>query len=691
MAVYGEGRKGVLVLGEAPGCISGDALIDTAFRNKSRFPEGVPIRDLVGKVNFFVYSFDTEKQSLALGKVRRVWKTGRKKVYLVRYEWRDWNHARKEGSIKVTSNHLFLLKRYIPHDPFQGWVERRDYLSIEEGLRVGHSLQPFYRYQIGGGRRKEIRGSVGIAYKDRVVEARFLTEFKEQRRLGRDNAHHIDENPLNDEWENLEGLTTAEHYRHHSLKSNVMHNPVIKARHLKVMKSNSYRRKMSRIMKRYLAKPRNHARRLRQIRRQSGQTSMTMKSRYRSDPVFYRNYLLGRQHIFDWTDEEVERRHKERFPDNHKIISIDLIGEEDVYDIEVEDYHNFAVNGIFVHNSTEDEQGRPFVGKSGQFLRQVLDEIGVNLDKDTWTTNALVCRPRGNATPDIKQIGYCRPNFLNALRTLQPRVVVTLGKSALVSALAGHWKGEIGALEKWVGWKIPLEAYWLCPTFHPAYLLRMKNVLMDRLFTEDLERAFSPRTPTPPQQEDFSRCIEILYDEKEICEAIKGIDLTGGWASVDYETNCIKPEWPESRIFSCAISNGERTISYPWVGRAVAATDVFLRSNRTRKIGANIKFEERWTIEKFGHGVTNWGWDTMLATHCLDNRTGICSLKFQAFVKMGVPSYNESVAPYLFSSQGPYNRIREIETRSLLLYGGIDALLEYRLAMLQRREFGHED
>lgn len=337
--------------------------------------------------------------------------------------------------------------------------------------------------------------------------------------------------------------------------------------------------------------------------------------------------------------------------------------------------------------ATEDEQNKPFVGKAGRFLRETLEDIDIDLEGAAWITNALICRPPNNATPDAKQISHCRPNLLNAIRKYEPNVIVTLGRSALVSVLEQHWKDDVGPLERWTGWAIPLPEYWICPTFHPSYLLRMKNSLMDRLFSQDLERAFKIYE-SPPAAIDFSN-IELLYDENEIYEAIKEIDRGGGWASVDYETNCIKPEWPKGRIVSCAISNGQRTISYPWLGRAVDATGKFLRSDRTKKISSNLKMEERWTIKTFGTPVNNWGWDTMLASHCLDNRTGICSLKFQSFVKLGIASYNERVEPYLNSFNGPYNRIEEIEMNDLLLYGGQDAILEYRLAMIQRKEMGY--
>lgn len=340
---------------------------------------------------------------------------------------------------------------------------------------------------------------------------------------------------------------------------------------------------------------------------------------------------------------------------------------------------------------TEDEMGRPFVGKAGQHLRRVLRSIGIDMDRDAWTTNALICRPPKNATPTPEQISYCRPALLETIDTYRPKIIITLGRSALASAIQPYWKGEIGPLERWIGWRIPIRQHWICPTYHPSYLLRMKNSLMDRLFADQLEAAFHIEDDVVPSYEcNFNEKVEQLYQERDIYQALRSIDQEGGLVAVDYETTCLKPEYPKGRIVSCAVSNGQRTISYPWWGKAIVATGMLLKSHRTQKIASNLKMEERWTLKEFGHGVSNWEWDTMLASHCLDNRPGICSLKFQALVKMGIPSYNEQVEPYLVSHNGPYNRIEEVEMPRLLLYGGIDSLLEYRLAMLQRKEMGYE-
>ena len=332
---------------------------------------------------------------------------------------------------------------------------------------------------------------------------------------------------------------------------------------------------------------------------------------------------------------------------------------------------------------TEDEQGRPFIGKAGQFLRANLEAIGVDLDEDCWSTSALICHPRHNATPDEKQIGYCRPNLIRALEKLQPRVVVLLGRSAVGSLMPLHWKDDIGPLERWVGWQIPAPDYWICPTYHPSYLLRSHNQMLDRLFQQHLAKAFAIDSDPPVLSIPK---IDLLYDIKDIEQALIYF-ARQEWAAFDYEGNCLKPEYPDARLYSCAVSDGERVASFPWGGRISNHMIPFLRS-KVKKIASNLKFEERWSVSHAGTEVANWGWDTMLAAHCLDNRQGICSLKFQSWVKLGVATYNAHIDPYLKNSRGHYNNIDKISLPDLLTYGGMDGVLEYWLAMRQRKEMG---
>ena len=88
-----------------------------------------------------------------------------------------------------------------------------------------------------------------------------------------------------------------------------------------------------------------------------------------------------------------------------------------------------------------------------------------------------------------------------------------------------------------------------------------------------------------------------------------------------------------------------------------------------------------------GHPVRNWVWDTMLSAHHLDNRPGITSVKYQAFVRLGQEPWDTHIKPMLQSTdERGLNRVNEIPMRDLLLYCGMDSLIEYKLAELQKKE-----
>jgi hypothetical protein len=155
----------------------------------------------------------------------------------------------------------------------------------------------------------------------------------------------------------------------------------------------------------------------------------------------------------------------------------------------------------------------------------------------------------------------------------------------------------------------------------------------------------------------------------------------------------LKPDHRDSAIHSCAMTfqylEGSRcTIAFPWQGKAVRAASRVLRSD-VPKVGANNKFEERWTRAILNHPVHNWAYDTVDSAHVLDNRRGITSLKFQSLVRLGFGRYDKTIAP-LLKGEGGYgiNRIKEIDTHDLLLYNGLDALVTLLVAEHQLSEFG---
>ena len=77
----------------------------------------------------------------------------------------------------------------------------------------------------------------------------------------------------------------------------------------------------------------------------------------------------------------------------------------------------------------EDRQGLPFVGRAGQLLNQLLEEIGLSRE-DVFIANVLKSRPPGNRDPQPLEIEACEPYLFEQVRLIEPRVVCTLGNFA---------------------------------------------------------------------------------------------------------------------------------------------------------------------------------------------------------------------------------------------------------------------
>ncbi len=79
--------------------------------------------------------------------------------------------------------------------------------------------------------------------------------------------------------------------------------------------------------------------------------------------------------------------------------------------------------------AAEDEQGIPFVGRSGQLLDRWISFLGV--DDRFYIVNVLKCRPPGNRNPTSAEVSVCTPFLNEQLAFLRPRIIVCLGRFAM--------------------------------------------------------------------------------------------------------------------------------------------------------------------------------------------------------------------------------------------------------------------
>ena len=116
---------------------------------------------------------------------------------------------------------------------------------------------------------------------------------------------------------------------------------------------------------------------------------------------------------------------------------------------------------------SEDEQGLPFVGKSGQLLDKILASVELSVEEDVYISNIVKCRPPENRTPLAKEITICKSYLLEQIRLIDPKIILFTGATAL-KGLTGEKKGITKIRGQWLEW----EGRWARAIFHPAYLLR---------------------------------------------------------------------------------------------------------------------------------------------------------------------------------------------------------------------------
>jgi DNA polymerase len=131
---------------------------------------------------------------------------------------------------------------------------------------------------------------------------------------------------------------------------------------------------------------------------------------------------------------------------------------------------NPAAELVFVGEAPgaeEDEQGRPFVGRSGELLLAMVAAMGFSRE-EIFIANVVKCRPPGNRAPARGEIAACLPYLQRQLLAIRPRVIVTLGNTALRAVMGDEKLGITTVRGTQLSWQgIPVM-----PTFHPAYLLR---------------------------------------------------------------------------------------------------------------------------------------------------------------------------------------------------------------------------
>jgi len=119
----------------------------------------------------------------------------------------------------------------------------------------------------------------------------------------------------------------------------------------------------------------------------------------------------------------------------------------------------------------ENRKGKPFVGRAGQLLDQILQSANFDPEQDVFITNSVFRMPPGEAGKTfrkltLKEIEYYRPFVFEIIRLIDPLIMLLTGNTACLSVLE-----KSGITSLYGKWK-QMDRYWIMPIFHPSYLLR---------------------------------------------------------------------------------------------------------------------------------------------------------------------------------------------------------------------------
>mgnify|MGYP001285162097 FL=1 len=317
---------------------------------------------------------------------------------------------------------------------------------------------------------------------------------------------------------------------------------------------------------------------------------------------------------------------------------------------------------------TEVLEGKPFVGRAGQLLNKVLEEVGIDRDA-CYITNAVNCRPVPHRAPKAKEIVACRNRLIAEIRQRAPRMVVALGNAAVQALMGRHNMGDVHGT---VNWCADVNAF-VVPTYHPAAVLRSPGYYIDLI--RDMQRAalylHEKKVLTSVAQE-----VEYvtLHNHDHVLELVERLESLSEVA-VDVET---------------ASDGSLLCIGLAWRGdKAVVVTKDALVDKRTVPmlnsalkgkvlIGHNLKFDVK-QLWRAGVSDVRVGEDTMLMSYTLDERPGVHKLKPLVRQYLNVPDYDAPIREY-------YSHMEDCPPIELWKYNAYDAAYTYALRNVLRRE-----
>ena len=117
--------------------------------------------------------------------------------------------------------------------------------------------------------------------------------------------------------------------------------------------------------------------------------------------------------------------------------------------------------------ATEDEKGRPFVGRAGELLTKMIENVLNIKREDVYIANIVKCRPPNNRVPTPKEALTCKPYLEKQIEIIKPKLIVALGSTAY-----RYLTNDTTPISQVRGNFFKSDDIMILPTFHPSFLLR---------------------------------------------------------------------------------------------------------------------------------------------------------------------------------------------------------------------------
>lgn len=303
----------------------------------------------------------------------------------------------------------------------------------------------------------------------------------------------------------------------------------------------------------------------------------------------------------------------------------------------------------------EAREGRPFVGRSGQLLRAVLTDHGVDPNL-IWITNAVLCFTGETPTPEA--ITSCRPRLLDELHAYGPSKILALGNSSLQSLFPGA-QGIMAARGR-PRWHDELKCY-VVPSVHPAAVLRAPDLVRD-LATDIALWAELPERHEPVEVHE-GLTYSVVSTRRGLQQMRRAI-RQAHHVALDIETTGLNPR--SDRLLTIGIATAPDQL-FVIPGLIDSTLKAILEDTSPRWVAHNGAQFDAPFLRACG---VDWhpGFDTLLAHYTLDERQGSHGLKQLAAQYFMAPDYAVDV-----------KNVADVPLEDLEWYQALDVHYTHRL------------